>query len=71
MNAMTRVWYTLAVPVGAIILGIVPPDTSREVLGLLMAGVPTEEALASASRTKLAEEDNTMQAIGQDVRHES
>ena len=23
MNAMTRVWYTLAVPVGAIILGIV------------------------------------------------
>jgi len=53
------------------IVGIVPPDTSREVLGLLMAGVPTEEALASASRTKLAEEDNTMQAIGQDVRHES
>ena len=33
------------------IVGIVPPDTSREVLGLLMAGVPTEEALASASRT--------------------
>ena len=39
------------------IVGIVPPDTSREVLGLLMAGVPTEEALASASRTTLAEED--------------
>ena len=53
------------------IVGIVPPDTSREVLGLLMAGVPTEEALASASRTKLAEEDNTMQASGQDARHES
>ena len=30
------------------IVGIVPPDTSREVLGLMMAGVPTEEALASA-----------------------
>ena len=39
------------------IVGIVPPDTSREVLGLMMAGVPTEEALASASMTTLAEED--------------
>ena len=40
------------------IVGIVPPDTSREVLGLMMAGVPTEEALASASRaTRPAEAD--------------
>ncbi|WP_375429738.1 ABC transporter ATP-binding protein [uncultured Friedmanniella sp.] len=31
------------------IVGIVPPDTSREVLGLMMAGVPTEEALAGAA----------------------
>jgi ABC-type uncharacterized transport system ATPase subunit len=36
------------------IIGIVPPDTSREVLGLMMAGVPIKEALASASM--LAEE---------------
>ena len=35
------------------IVGMVPPDTSREVLGLMMAGVPTEEALASASRNWL------------------
>ena len=27
------------------IVGIVPPDTSREVLGLMMAGVPTDEAI--------------------------
>ena len=53
------------------IVGIVPPDTSREVLGLMMAGVPTEEALASASRTTLAEEDAAMQASGKDVRRES
>jgi simple sugar transport system ATP-binding protein len=46
------------------IVGIVPPDTSREVLGLLMAGVPTEEALASASRTTSAEDDAEMQTSG-------
>jgi simple sugar transport system ATP-binding protein len=33
------------------LVGIVPPDTSREVLGLMMAGVPTEEAFAAASVT--------------------
>ena len=44
------------------IVGIVPPDTSREVLGLMMAGVPTEEALASASMTTLAEEDAALEA---------
>ena len=44
------------------IVGIVPPDTSREVLGLMMAGVPTEEALASASITTLAEEDAALEA---------
>ena len=52
------------------IVGIVPPDTSREVLGLLMAGVPTEEALASASRTTSAEDDAEMQASGKDTHHE-
>ncbi len=31
------------------IMGIVPPDTPREVLGLMMAGVPLEEALGSRS----------------------
>ena len=30
------------------IVGIVPPETSREALGLMMAGVPKEEALAAA-----------------------
>jgi len=44
------------------IVGIVPPDTSREVLGLMMAGVPTEEALASASMTTQAEEDAALEA---------
>ena len=44
------------------IIGIVPPDTSREVLGLMMAGVPTEEALASASATTQAEEDAVLEA---------
>jgi len=52
------------------IVGIVPPDTSREVLGLLMAGVPTEEALASASRTTSAEDDAEMQTSGKDTHHE-
>jgi simple sugar transport system ATP-binding protein len=39
------------------VVGIVPPDTSREVLGLMMAGVPTEEALAAATVTTAADED--------------
>ena len=30
------------------IVGVVPPDTSREALGLMMAGVPAHEALAAA-----------------------
>jgi ABC-type uncharacterized transport system ATPase subunit len=53
------------------IVGIVSPDTSREVLGLMMAGVPTEEALASASMTTLAEEDAALQASLEQVPHES
>jgi simple sugar transport system ATP-binding protein len=44
------------------IVGIVPADTSREVLGLMMAGVPTEEALASARMTTQAEEDAALEA---------
>jgi ABC-type uncharacterized transport system ATPase subunit len=39
------------------IVGIVGPETSREVLGLMMAGVPTDEAFAAASVTTVAEED--------------
>ena len=31
------------------VMGVVAPDTPREVLGLMMAGVPLEEALASQS----------------------
>jgi ABC-type uncharacterized transport system ATPase subunit len=53
------------------IVGIVPPDTSREVLGLMMAGVPTEEALASASVTTLAEEDAALEASLEELPHES
>ena len=30
------------------VVGVVPPDTSREALGLMMAGVPADEALAAA-----------------------
>jgi general nucleoside transport system ATP-binding protein len=44
------------------IVGIVPPDTSREVLGLMMAGVQADEALASASVTTQAEEDAALEA---------
>ena len=53
------------------IVGIVPPDTSREVLGLMMAGIPTQEALASASMTTLAEEDAALEASLEEVPHES
>lgn len=53
------------------IVGMVPPNTSREVLGLMMAGVPTEEALASASMTTLAEEDAALEASLEKVPRES
>jgi simple sugar transport system ATP-binding protein len=49
------------------LVGIVPPDTSREVLGLMMAGVPTEEAFAAASVTTASEEDATFE---EEVGHE-
>jgi simple sugar transport system ATP-binding protein len=39
------------------VVGIVGPDTSREVLGLMMAGVPTDEAMAAATTTSAAEEE--------------
>ena len=52
------------------IVGVVPPRTSREVLGLMMAGVPTEEALASASLTTLAEEDAALEASLEEAHHE-
>ena len=52
------------------IVGIVPPDTSREVLGLMMAGVSTEEALATASMTTLAEEDAALEASLEEASHE-
>jgi simple sugar transport system ATP-binding protein len=41
------------------IVGIVPPNTSREVLGLMMAGVPTEEAMESVD-TVTAEIDGVV-----------
>nr|WP_272905572.1 ABC transporter ATP-binding protein [Sediminivirga luteola] len=42
------------------IVGIVPADTPRDVLGLMMAGVPAEEAVQEASRhqTALSEADD-------------
>jgi general nucleoside transport system ATP-binding protein len=52
------------------IVGLVPPDTSREVLGLMMAGVPTEEALSSASMTTLAEEDAALESSIEEMHHE-
>jgi len=36
------------------VVGVVPPDTSREALGLMMAGVPVEEALAGAGAAAAA-----------------
>ncbi len=49
------------------VVGIVGPDTSREVLGLMMAGVPTEEAFAAASVTTAAEEDAALeQEVGRE-----
>jgi general nucleoside transport system ATP-binding protein len=47
------------------IVGVVPPDTSRVVLGLMMAGVPTDEALANASVTTQAEEDAALDAAAE------
>src|SRR5690606_38987523 len=44
------------------IVGVVEPDTSREVLGLMMAGVPVEEAKATASVTSATEEDAILDA---------
>lgn len=44
------------------ILGIVPPDTSREVLGLMMAGVPQEEALAGAGDGKVSVDAQKVEA---------
>ncbi|GAB3741820.1 ABC transporter ATP-binding protein [Microlunatus parietis] len=44
------------------IVGIVEPDTSREVLGLMMAGVPADEAMASASVISASEEDAILDA---------
>jgi len=49
----------------------VPPNTSREVLGLMMAGIPAVEALASASKTTLAEEDAALEAILEKAPYES
>ncbi len=40
------------------IVGIVPPTTSREVLGLMMAGIPTEEAFAAAATTARTDGDD-------------
>ncbi len=41
------------------IVGVVPPETSREAMGLMMAGVPVDEALAQAPAGPSAGEDLT------------
>ena len=38
------------------LVGIVPPDTPREVLGLMMAGVPFEEATKVEAATPTKED---------------
>ena len=48
------------------VVGIVGPDTSREVLGLMMAGVPTDEAMAAATTTSAAEEEAAELAAARD-----
>ena len=50
------------------VVGVVPPDTSREVLGLMMAGVPTAEAVAAASVTSRSEEDAALEASLEELR---
>ena len=52
------------------IVGVVPGDTSREVLGLMMAGVPTDEAMAQASVTTQAEEDRVLEEQIVEASHE-
>ena len=42
----------IAVLYGGRLMGIVPGNTSRDVLGLMMAGMPAEEALAHESETE-------------------
>src|SRR5699024_9216054 len=39
----------IAVMYSGLIVGIVGPDTTREALGLMMAGVPADEALATTA----------------------
>ena len=41
------------------IIGIVPSTTPRDVLGLMMAGVPHDEALAQATATPAPRDDQT------------
>jgi ABC-type uncharacterized transport system ATPase subunit len=48
------------------VVGIVGPDTSREVLGLMMAGVPVEEAMTSASVTSASEEEAAEMAAAEE-----
>lgn len=46
LNEVTALADRIAVMYKGRFVGIVPPDTQRHVLGLMMAGVPVEEALA-------------------------
>ena len=62
LDEVTALADRIAVMYRGRIVGIVPPDTSREVLGLMMAGVPRDEALAAASVTTQVEEDAALAA---------
>ncbi|TLP74456.1 ABC transporter ATP-binding protein [Nesterenkonia sphaerica] len=54
----------IAVMYRGVVVGIVPGDTNRDVLGLMMAGVPVEEAYTQAEQhhTILGEADEEAQA---------
>ena len=40
------------------VVGVVPPDTPRDVLGLMMAGVPLDQALEAAGAASGTAEDS-------------
>jgi hypothetical protein len=54
------------------VVGVVPGDTDRDVLGLMMAGVPLDEAVAQAAEhhTTLGGADLEADAVPRDQREE-
>ncbi|WP_124039535.1 ABC transporter ATP-binding protein [Neoactinobaculum massilliense] len=54
LDEVTQLSDRVAVMYRGKIVGIVPPSTPSEVLGLMMAGVPASEALAGATKEEMA-----------------